>query len=250
MIVLPVLDVRGGRAVHAAGGDRGRYEPLSRRFPFPDDPREAAGKIRETWGERPVYLADLDALGGAAPRVGLVEALAADGHRLRVDAAVTGAARARALLQAGAAEVVVGLETLASWEDLDAVVGQVGSGRTVVSLDVRDGVPHTPGWRSRGAGAPSSVEEAAEEAGRRGAGTLQLLDLDRVGSERGPNLSLVRRVGSAAPRARLAAGGGVRGEEDVRAAAAAGCVECLVATALYGGRLPPETVRRIEDPGR
>lgn len=244
MIVLPVLDVRRGRVVHAAGGDRQGYAPLSRRFPFPDEPLALAGRLRERWGERPLYLADLDALAGGPPDLQLVRALASEGHRLRVDAAVREPSRARALLRAGAAEVVAGLETLEGWEDLAEVAGEVGAGRAVFSLDVDASGPLTPAWRSDAP--PSTPEEAAAAAVRHGAGTLQLLDLERVGSGRGPAVATLRRVRGVAPEARLAAGGGIRGEEDVRAVAEAGCAECLVATALYGGDLAPEAVRRLE----
>lgn len=245
MIILPVLDVRQGRVVHAVGGDRRRYPALSRRFPFPDDPAELAGHLRERWGERPVYLADLDALAGDPPDLGLLGVLAEDGHRVRVDAAVRRPDRARALLRAGARQVVVGLETLAGWEDLERVAEEAGSARTVFSLDIDASGPHAPAWRPDDS-APSTAEAAAEEAAARGAGTVQLLDLERVGSERGPALERLRSVRSAAPGVDLAVGGGIRGAADVRAAAGAGCDECLVATALYGGELPPETVRRLE----
>lgn len=246
MIILPVLDVRQGRVVHAAGGDRRRYAALSRRYPFPDDPADLARRLLERWGERPLYLADLDALAGAPPDLGLVEALARDGRRLRVDAAVRRPGRARALLRAGARQVVVGLETLAGWEDLERVADEIGSDRTVFSLDVDASGPHAPAWRSGETVPPSTAEGAAEEAAARGAGKVQLLDLERVGSKRGPALERLRGVRSAAPDVGLAVGGGIRGRADVRAAAGVGCDECLVATALYGGELPPGTVWRLE----
>ncbi len=249
MIILPVLDVRQGRVVHATGGDRRRYPALSRRFPFPDDPVELAGRLRERWGERPLYVADLDALAGDPPDLALVESLARDGHRLRVDAAVRRPDRARALLRVGARQVVVGLETLEGWEDLERVAEAAGRDRTVFSLDVDASGPHAPAWRPAD-DPPSTAEAAAEEAAARGTGTVQLLDLERVGSERGPALERLRAVRSAAPGVELAVGGGIRGAADVRALAAEGCDECLVATALYGGRLPPATVRRLEAGGR
>lgn len=248
MVVLPVMDVRRGRVVHASGGDRERYPPLSARFPFPDEPAAVAARLRERWGERPIYLADLGALAGEAPDLELVATLASDGFRVRVDAAVRTPDRARALLEAGAERVVVGLETLGGWAELDGVAAAAGAGRTVFSLDAEAGRPHAPGWAAPD-GRPATPEAAARRAVDAGVETLQLLDLDRVGSERGPPLSLLRRVRCAVPGARLASGGGIRREEDVRAAAAAGASECLVATALYGGALPPDAVRRLEAGG-
>ena len=61
-----------------------------------------------------------------------------------------------------------------------------------------------------------------------------MLDLGRVGSSRGLDvvtLGAVRRA--AAPDVMLLAGGGIRGGEDLRLAASAGCDGVLVATALH-----------------
>lgn len=241
MRIVPVMDVRGGRVVHAGGGDRAGYPPLSRRFPVPDDPGGLAGWIRDRWGERLLYLADLDALAGGQPGLDLVEELAAAGHALRVDAAVTGADRARALLDAGAREVVVALETLASWDGLREVADAAGSRRTVLSLDLRAGRP---------AGGPAPREREPRALARRaveaGAGRLLLVELERVGSRRGPDVGLLRRCRSAAPGVGLTAAGGVRGATDVEAVSVAGGDECMVATALYGGELTPPEVRRLE----
>lgn len=235
------MDVRDGRAVHAAGGDREAYPALSRRFDVPDRPVELASWIAGRWGRRLLYLADLDALAGRPRQLGVVERLAEAGHRLRVDAAVTGADDARALLAAGAEEVVVALETLPAWERLAGVAEAAGEGRTALSLDLRDG---------RAAGGPAGPGADPGELARRGAeagaGRLLALELERVGSGRGPDLDLLRRCRSAAPDAGLTAAGGVRGPDDVRAARRAGCDECMVATALYGGGLGPAAVRRLE----
>lgn len=243
MRIVPVMDVRSGRAVHAGAGGRDGYPPLSRRFSAPDDPVELAAWIEERWGPRLLYVADLDALGGGRRRLDLVEAMARAGHRLRVDAAVRDGRAARSLLDAGAREVAVALETLPSWPRLRQVAEAAGAGRTALSLDLRGG---------RAAGGPepdASPAELARRAAAAGAGRLLALELGRVGSGRGPDLELLRRCRAAAPEVGLTAAGGVRGPADVEAAAEAGCDECMVATALYGGQLPPREVSRLEGDG-
>lgn len=235
------MDVRDGRAVHATGGDRQAYPPLSRRFDVPDGPVALASRIAGRWGPRLLYLADLDALSGRPRQLGVVEELADAGHRLRVDAAVAGAADARALLAAGAEEVVVALETLPGWERLAEVTEAAGRGRTALSLDLRGG--RAQGGPAGPGAAPGSLARRGAEAG---AGRVLALELERVGSGRGLDLELLRRCRAAAPGVGLTAAGGVRGPDDVRAARRAGCDECMVATALYGGGLGPATVRRLE----
>lgn len=244
MKLVPVMDVRSGRVVHAAGGGRDGYAPLGRRFDVPDRPLELAARVRQRWGPRTLYLADLDALAGERPDLELVGRLAADGHRLRVDAGAAGARGALLLRDAGAAEVVVGLETLGGWGGLREAAGAVAPGRVVFSLDLREGTPVTAAW---GAGRPPEAPgELARRAADAGAGRIVAMELARVGSGAGPDLTLLRRCRRAAPATPLTAAGGVRDADDVRAAGRSGCDECMVATALYGGALGPAVVERLE----
>lgn len=244
MKLVPVMDVRSGRVVHAAAGGRDGYAPLASRFAVPDRPVELAAHLRERWGPRTLYVADLDALAGARPDLDLVGRLSAAGHSVRVDAGVDRARRAGLLRDAGAAEVVVGLETLRGWSGLRESARVVGRDRLVFSLDLREGTPVTPAW---GSGAPPETPgELARRAADAGAGRIVAMELARVGSGTGPDLPLLRACRRAAPRTALTAAGGIRGGDDVRAAERVGCDECMVATALYGGALDPSVVERLE----
>jgi phosphoribosylformimino-5-aminoimidazole carboxamide ribotide isomerase len=75
-----------------------------------------------------------------------------------------------------------------------------------------------------------------------------VLDLADVGVSRGTGtLDLVRRLRSAHPQLELTAGGGVRGIDDLRQLADAGCDAALVASALHDGRITPDEVRWLQD---
>lgn len=240
-----MLDLRRGRAVHARGGDRSLYRPLFHRFAVPEGPVAAGRWIMERWGPRPLYVADLDALEGGSLQVDVLRRLADDVPELWVDAAADGPARARELRSLGADQVVVGLETLPTWARLEEVAGEVGREHTAFSLDLRSGRPVVASGGPRLEPAPKMARRAEDAR----AGTLLVLDLERVGSGAGPDLELAAGCRRAAPDVRLLVGGGIGDAADLAALAAEGCWGCLVATALYGGELDPAAVSRVEGGG-
>src|SRR5262249_54693866 len=143
MRVIGVLDLRNGLAVHARAGDRRRYAPVQSVAGEAIEPGDAlalARTYRDRFDLRELYAADLDAIEGRAPQDRLVSSLAAVGP-LWLDAGVSSTDHARHALTLGAAHVIVGLETLRSWDALDEICRSLGSGRIAFSLDLRDGQP-------------------------------------------------------------------------------------------------------------
>jgi phosphoribosylformimino-5-aminoimidazole carboxamide ribotide isomerase len=235
MRVIGVLDLRNGRAVHARAGDRKRYAPVQSvagKTIEPGDAQALARIYRDRFGLKELYAADLDAIEGRAPQDRLVSSLAAIGP-LWLDAGVSSANQARHALTLGAAHIIVGLETLRSWDALDEIRASLGGGAIAFSLDLRDGKPVGNHALIRG--------ELAHEVAARAAGALVasiiVIDLARVGSGEGIDVRLVAAVREAAPRVTLLAGGGVRGLDDLARLSDAGCDGALVATALHDGRI-------------
>jgi len=248
--VIPVLDVRGGRAVLARGGRRDTYAPV-RSLLVAGGAGEGGDAIALARAYRDIldcdewYVADLDALAGGAVQRALLGALAGLRGRVLVDAAVTTPERARELVADGAARVVVGLETLPSFDALALVARAIGPKRVVFSLDLRDGAPLAKAGLS---GTPLEVARAALAAG---AGAIVVLDLARVGSGRGVDLVLVEALRRAFPHLELLAGGGTGTARDVERLADAGLDGALVATALHDGRIKRDDVaaaRRADHP--
>jgi phosphoribosylformimino-5-aminoimidazole carboxamide ribotide isomerase len=187
-------------------------------------------------GIRELYVADLDAILGGQAEASAVPALARLAVPLWLDAGVTTIERARAARALGASFVVVGLETLRSFNALAGICAAVGSDRVAFSLDLRNGEPVVD---SAGEIAGEPAQELAARAAASGVGSVIVLDLARVGAGVGIDLSLVERVREAAPGPTLLAGGGVRGPEDLRRLADTGCDGALVASALQDGSLSP-----------
>lgn len=244
MELIPVLDLRHGVAVHARHGDRKRYPPVvSVLAPGAEgDALVLAAAYRRSLDARHCYVADLDAIEGRAPRHMLLAALADPargfGAGLLVDAGVCTAVGAKALLAAGAETVVVGLETLADFRGLGAVVRAAGAGLTAFSLDLRNGQPVLHPAMQAAAPRPDPFALAAR-ARETGVGTIIVLELEAVGSDAGPrHLDLLARL-KRGLGIRLLAGGGVRSAEDLARLGAAGVDGALVASALHSGAIGP-----------
>jgi phosphoribosylformimino-5-aminoimidazole carboxamide ribotide isomerase len=254
--VIPVLDVRRGSAVHAAGGDRALYRPLGSILASGCDPLTLARACRQRLGADSLYLADLDAIesGGVAiaPSARLVRRLAENGVRVWIDAGTNDEIGCAALLDAGADQVVVGLETLRDPAALGSLPRNLDAGRLALSLDLRGGRPLAPALRAPLASCvpavniadppASTVSEIVQAALAGGFSTLIALDLDRVGSGTGPDFRLLESERRRAPGVGWIAGGGVRDPADLRALAEAGWVGCLVGTAIHEGRVRREDV--------
>ena len=238
MRVIGVVDLAHGRAVHASGGQRERYLPVSTVAGAPIKAGDAPALARafiEDLGLSELYVADLDAITGGRSQDAVIAALTTRGAPVWLDAGVTSVEGARHAVDLGAAQVVVGLETLPSFDALAAICAAVGGDRVAFSLDLRSGQPLTrAGFDSRGDDGPSGLAARAAEAG---AGSVIVIDLARVGAAAGPDLEMMAAVRDAVPQLTLLAGGGVRGAQDLVALAGVGCDGALVATALLDGRL-------------
>jgi phosphoribosylformimino-5-aminoimidazole carboxamide ribotide isomerase len=243
MQIIPVLDIAGGTAVHAQAGDRTRYAPLDSEL-VPGRVGDAVAVLRAFHAELGIhecYVADLDAIQGGAVQRTLIRELA-EFHTgfagaLLVDAGTHLPEGALEVLSCGASEVVVGLETLHAFSDLEAIVKVVGPSRVVFSLDLRLGNPilHSAMQDARGAG-PDAVT-LAEQAATTGAGSILILDLGRVGTGCGVDLGLLESLRRRLPGIRLLAGGGVLTRLDLERMRDVGCDGALVASAIHSGRL-------------
>jgi phosphoribosylformimino-5-aminoimidazole carboxamide ribotide isomerase len=143
---------------------------------------------------------------------------------------------------------VVGLETLPSFDALEAICAAVGGQRVAFSLDLRRGVPVTISALASEESAPSQpASRLAARAAAAGAGHICVIDLARVGLEEGPDFGSIASVLAAAQGLTLVGGGGVRGLDDLRRLAEAGCDGALVGTALHQGRLKPADIATARD---
>ena len=244
MLIIGVIDLLSGQAVHARGGRRDEYAPVAAAagVTIAGDAAALARLYVQRLDVSELYVADLDAIAGRALQDPLIAAVAATGAPLWLDAGITSVEQARHALALGASRLVIGLETLRSYDDLAAICAAAGGDAVALSIDLRNGLP----IRAAGTDVDERPEEIAVRAVRAGVGALIVLDLARVGTLDGPDVPLIAAVRRAALGAMLLAAGGVRDPEDLDRLADAGCDGALVATALHEGRIGPGRQKSVQ----
>jgi phosphoribosylformimino-5-aminoimidazole carboxamide ribotide isomerase len=233
MRIIPVIDLRAGEAVQGTGGDRARYAPVESALTSSlGDALALAQAYVTVLGTSELYVADLDAIEGGAAQYGMHQRLSRI-SRSWIDAGLRSERDACAVIDAGAARVVVGLETLPDLEVLHAIVARLGAERVAFSLDLRDGAPLARAEPLRA----MTPRELARRAVDAGVETVIVLDLARVGGLGGADETMLGELRAALPGVELIAGGGVRDQTDLDRLAVAGADGALVATALHRGAI-------------
>ena len=234
MLVLPAVDIRGGRAVRLIQGARDRERV------YDADPVAAARRWTAA-GARWLHVIDLDGAFGGRPgnpdAVGRI--LASAGVPVQVGGGVRDLETIERLLAAGAARVILGTAAVGSPALLREACVRFGD-RVAAALDVRDGKVVTEGWTAATALAP--MEAAARVVGA-GVRRIVFTDTRRDGMLGGPDLSSLTEL-LAAVRVPVIVAGGVTSAEDVRRLARLepeGLEGAVVGRALYEGTV------RLED---
>ncbi|MHB1556761.1 MAG: HisA/HisF-related TIM barrel protein [Isosphaeraceae bacterium] len=235
--VIPVIDLKGGMAVHAVGGRRDQYRPLRSVWQASASPVDLAAAVVAGLDVDCLYLADLDAIAGSPPRLDLYEGIIAAGLNLWLDAGLDDRGRLEPLARLDPARtwLVIGLESLRGPDELAAMVEDVGPGRIVFSLDLDAGRPRVA------PGAEWASNEAHDIAARTmdcGVEQILVLDLTRVGTNCGTGTEdLLGRLRTNHPEVGITVGGGIRGIDDVARMRGLGASAVLVGSAIHDGRI-------------
>ena len=236
MLAIPVLDVLNGVIVRGVGGRRNEYRPVESVLTPSARPLDVARAFRDRLSLTTLYLADLDGIQRQRPNADVYRQLVDDGFELWIDAGVRCLGDTTRLLDAGAAKVIVGLETIPEAQFLATLVAEFGASRITFSLDLQAGVPKL----SHSHWPDASPLGIAQNVIQLGVTQLIVLDLASVGEERGPStLALCEALRRFAPEVHLVTGGGVRNTDDLRSLQTAGIDGVLLATALHNGVIGP-----------
>lgn len=226
MIVIPAIDLMGGKAVRLEQGEASKVTEYHPR------PIELVIEFARAGAKR-IHVVDLDGAFGGQPRqveriAEMSQAARTHGAEIQAGGGIRTAAAARALIDTGVRHVVVG--TLAVREP--ATVKQLCEEHPdtiIVAADARDGVVAVEGWTESSSLSARSLAEAAQ---RWGAAAVLYTDVSRDGMQGGAAVEATAALqkGLEIP---VLASGGVGRLADLDACAAAGIHGVVLGRALY-----------------
>ncbi len=231
MMVIPAVDLRGGRCVRLF---QGRLEAET---VFSDDPVATA----RAWAERGaprLHVVDLDgAFAGSPKQIGIIEEIV---RSVQVPVEAGGGLRSleavEALLAAGARWALLGTRAALDPVFLEDACRRF-SDRIIVAVDASDGKVAVDGWTLR---LDVTAVDLARQAREAGAAEVLYTDIARDGTQAGPNLPSTEAVARAAELPVLASGGVGNLDDLKRLAAIRGVIGAVVGRALYTGAVDLE----------
>ena len=231
MIILPAIDLRGGRCVRLR---QGRFEEET---VFDEDPAAVARRF-EAKGAKWLHVVDLDGAREGEPRnLDRVRAIReAVGLKMEVGGGIRSTEAVEEVFGAGVDRIIVGTRAVRDPGWLKEVAEKFPA-QVALGLDARQGRVAVEGWKS-------PTERIAAEMLEAFAGlplaAIIYTDIGRDGMMSGPNVAATTLVVAVARPIPVIASGGVTTVEDIRALAKAGAAGAIVGRALYEGKLTLE----------
>jgi phosphoribosylformimino-5-aminoimidazole carboxamide ribotide isomerase len=239
MLILPAIDLRGGKCVRLKQGD------YARETVFGDDPVAWARRwVSE--GAKALHLVDLDGAREGKPVNG--EVIRRIVQAVDVPCQVGGGLRTEADLKStldmGVARVVLGTRALqdSAWV---RQMAQTFPSQIVLGLDARDGKVATHGWLNT---SEASVLDVAREFVNWPIYGIVYTDIARDGMMRGPNVEGLAELARAVPLPVIASGG-VTTLDNVRSLMAKGLHGCIIGRALYEKQIDLSAVLELVQSG-
>ena len=237
MIVVPAIDIRGGRVVRLRQGQ------LEEETVYGSDPAEAA-RHWEGLGAKRIHLVDLDAAIESRPKPDVVGTVIA---AVQIPVEVGGGLRvlenAMRYREAGADRMIFGTAAVARPGVVQEAV-RLWPEAVAVAIDAKNGKVAVAGWNEI-----TTVDALDLAAQVKGWGILriQYTDVVRDGTLKGPNMAGIEQI-ARATGLRITAAGGVSTLQDLerlKALAPLGVDEVIVGKALYESRFTVEEAARV-----
>jgi phosphoribosylformimino-5-aminoimidazole carboxamide ribotide isomerase len=237
MLLIPSIDLRGGRCVRLREGD------FATQIAYAIEPADLLRRYHSL-GARWVHVIDLDgAKDGLGINAPVITNLARDRSvSLQVGGGVRSLAVIEGFLTAGVARVVIGSTAVQRPAEALKWLKAFGPERICVAFDVKlapTGEPqvHTDGWTVNSAFSLWNAIAAFREGSLR---HVLCTDISRDGTLRGPNFNLYRECIRRFPLLSWQASGGIRSAQDLAGLSRTGVVAAVSGTALIEERIPAQ----------
>jgi phosphoribosylformimino-5-aminoimidazole carboxamide ribotide isomerase len=225
-MIIPCIDLMDGKVVQLV---QGREKALEADSP--------AQMLRRFAAFREIQVIDLDAAMGRGTNDEIVRYLAAR-SLARIGGGVRTVERAQALVEQGAARVIVGTAAFdragVRHAFLQQAADAIGRERLIIALDSRDGRIVTKGWQEETALSAEEVIQTLEPY----CGGFLCTYVDKEGMMQGTDLGWFQRLRGATAH-EITAAGGITTLEEIRELQAMN-VHAALGMAIYMGRLSLE----------
>jgi phosphoribosylformimino-5-aminoimidazole carboxamide ribotide isomerase len=231
--LIPVLDLKDGRVVHARRGERSAYRPVETPLCQGSNPVDLCRGLLRLHPFTTIYVADLDSIADTGTNEGAVAELHAVFPQVTfwVDAGLPAAA-AQDWLHDHEGSLVLGSESQTGAQEVAALVTGEPD-RVILSLDFRGDVFQGP-------------EELLSQA-RLWPQRVIVMTLARVGAGEGPDYPRLTEIMDRAGDREVMAAGGVRGDVDLNRLRGMGANGVLLASALFDGRIGEDEITAFHE---
>lgn len=234
MILVPAIDILGGKAVRLKKGD---YDQVT---VYNEDAVAQARAFAEAGAER-VHIVDLDgARDGAPTNMELIKRMVAE---LPCEVEVGGGIRTMEAIEryvdAGVRRVVLGSALVKDRAFAEAAAAKYGP-VIVAGIDAKDGVVATEGWLDTADGVPARQLIADLEG--MGITSLVYTDIARDGMQTGLDAEAYAEMARSFPGVKVTASGGLASLDDLRNLVASGAPidGAITGRAIYEGNFTVE----------
>ena len=229
MLVIPAIDILGGKCVRLQRGDYAHPTVYS------DDPAEVAASFAEAGAER-IHVVDLDGARGSGDNHAVIQAIVQrDDVKVQVAGGIRTEAQLERMLASGAHAVVMGTAAVREPRLLERCARK-HMGQVLAALDVRDDKPSVSGWTESEPLRMGSLLARWDVLPLAG---VIFTSIQRDGTLEGPDLTTLARV-RAMTGLPIQYSGGVASIDQIRAVAQAGAVAVILGKALYENRIKLE----------
>lgn len=208
MLIIPAIDIRGGKCVRLFQGD------YNQETVYNDSPADQAKKFQDD-GAALIHLVDLDgAKAGKPVNLDVVRAICS---AVTIPCELGGGIRtiedAKAAFDAGVHRVILGTTACENPHLVRDFISTFGADRLVMGIDAKGGRVAVKGWLETSA---IDVFELIAKLEELGVTRFIFTDISTDGALSGPNLDSVAAVCSRVPRCGVIASGGISGTKDIK----------------------------------
>lgn len=229
MIILPAIDIIGGRCVRLSQGD---YNQQTQYEATPVD----MVKQYVAHGFKRIHVVDLDGAKTSYPQNldTLSELAAVPGAEIEWGGGIKSVEALGAVLDAGAKYAVVGSVAAKQPELFEQWLRMFGPERIVLGADVREGRVAVNGWQEE---MDVTIDDLVDRFLKYGLSQVICTEISRDGMLQGPATELYVRLQKKYPEVDFTVSGGISSMADIHALKAAHLRRVIVGKAIYEGRI-------------